>query len=322
MAGHSGQFYALDIGKQAAKGTPQTTPKFKLRVTGTTVPNPDPQILELPETDNSIQRSRHVKVGQSVGVAFEGFVRSDEFGFLALAALGADGVTGASPFTHTATAAAAPPYFTFYSSYDTTALVDRYVDCRIGDLTLRGGANQALSYSITGAGMTATYGETQPVLAQSTVNPLTYPAVTVTLGGATTDIVESFELTSTKNLSVIQGDTGMAASEIQPGRWGVDGTMTILFETDAKWRAWLSGTTSGTTTSQTIFTEALTIAAVGTAGSDEVSAVMTAVELTEITQGVDPSGEAIRFTYGFSAQPQATIANTFSIITKNLIATY
>jgi hypothetical protein len=320
VAGHSGQFYALDIGKQTAKGTPQTTPKFKLRLTGG-APVPQPQILDLPETDNSIQRSRAVKVGQSINVAFEGFVRSDEFGFLAFGALGAEAVTGAGPYTHTATAAAAPPYFTLYPSYDTTALVDRYVDCRIGTLTLRGGANQALSYSIAGAGITATYGETQPVLAQSTVNPLVYPNVTVTLGGVTTDIVESFELTSDKTLSVIQGDTGMVPSEIQPGRWGVTGTLTILFETDAKWRAWLSGTTSGTATSQTMFTEALTITAT-TGASDSVSAVMTAVELRQIDLAPDPSGEALRYTYQFSAQPQATIANTFSIVTINSIATY
>jgi hypothetical protein len=319
MAGHSGQFYALDIGKQSAKGTPQTTPKFKLRITEGSA-RPTPNILDLPETDNSIQRSRAVKVGQLVTLAWGGFVRSDEIGFLALGALGADAVAGS--FTHTATAAAAPPYFTLYPSYDTTALVDRYVDCRLGMLTMRGGANQALTYSCSGAGLTATYGETQPVLAQSTVNPLTYPAVTVTLGGATTDIVESFEVVSEKNLSVIQGDTGMSASEVQPGRWGVTGTMTILFETDAKYRAWLSGTTSGTTTSQTMFTEALTITASVNATTDEVSMIMTAVELREVQLEPDPSGEALRFQYVFSAQPQATIANTFSIVSKNSIATY
>lgn len=319
MAGHSGQFYALDIGKQTAKGTPQTTPKFKLRITEGSA-RPTPNILDLPETDNSIQRSRAVKVGQLVTLAWGGFVRSDEIGFLALGALGADAVAGA--FTHTATAAAAPPYFTLYPSYDTTALVDRYVDCRLGMLTIRGGANQALTYSCSGAGLTATYGETQPVLAQSTVNPLTYPAVTVTLGGVTTDIVESFEVVSEKNLSVIQGDTGMAASEVQPGRWGVTGTMTVLFETDAKYRAWLSNSTTGTTTSQTMFTEALTITASVNATTDEVSMVMTAVELREIQLEPDPSGEALRFQYVFSAQPQATIANTYSIISKNSIATY
>jgi len=169
MAGHSGQFFALDIGRQTAKGTPQTTPKFKMRLTGG-VPVPQPNILDLPETDNTIQRSRAGKVGQMIALAWEGFVRSDEIGFLAYGALGAEAVGGA--FTHTATAAAAPPYFTLYPSYDTTALVDRYVDCRIGMLTLRGGANQALEYSCRGAGLTATYGETQPVLAQSTVNVL------------------------------------------------------------------------------------------------------------------------------------------------------
>jgi hypothetical protein len=319
MAGHSGQFFALDIGRQTAKGTPQTTSKFKMRLTGGAVV-PDPQIIDLPETDNSIQRSRVVKAGQLVGGQIEGFLRSDEFALLAYGALGANNTTGAGPYTHTATAAAQPPYFTLYPSYDTTALVDRYVDCRISELLLRGQGGQAVTYAATFAGTTTTHGETQPVLAQSVVNPLVYPNVTVTLGGSTADIVESFELRSFKNMESIQGDTGMAVSDVIPGRWSVEGSMTILFETDAKWRAWITGTTGGTTPATTIFTEALTIL-ISNGASDEVSCVMTAVELRQVALAPDPSGNALRFTYTFSAQPQATIANTLSFVTKNSVST-
>src|SRR5262245_60178226 len=100
MAGHAGNFFTAAIGKQTAKGTAQATPKFKLRVTGDIV-NPTVQILDLPETDSSIQRSKSIKVGEIIEGNLTGFVRSDEFGFLSYLHMGTVNTTGASPFTHT-----------------------------------------------------------------------------------------------------------------------------------------------------------------------------------------------------------------------------
>jgi hypothetical protein len=321
MAGHSGQFYTLAVGRQSAKGTPQTTPASKLRITGGAVV-PQPTIIDLPETDSSIQRSKSAKVGQQIGGAIEGFWRSDEMGLLSYVHLGATSPTGAGPYEHTATAAAAQPYLTLYSAYDSTALVDRYVDCRITEFTLRGTGGQALTYSAGFMGLTATYGETDPVLSPSSVDPLTYPDVTVTLDSVTTDIVEAFEVTSTRNAEVIFGDTGMAASEVGTGRWSVTGQLTILFESDAKHRDWLANADAGTTTSPVIYTEDLAIVASRNASDDEVAINMTAVELREVGMEPDPAGNVLRFTYAFSAEPQAAIADTFNIICKNNTATY
>jgi len=319
MAGHSGQFYILGIGRQTVLGTPQAVNKFRMRTKGGRV-TPEVQVLDLPETDSSIQRSRAVKVGQLLGGGIEGFIRADELSLLAYGALGATAVSGAGPYTHTATAAAAPPYFTLYSVYDTTALVDQYSDCRIPELTISGGGGEALGYSVAFQGRTAIHGAADPgTPAPSAMEPLVYPNVTATLGGVTTDIVENFSVTSIKNVAVVQGDTGIGPSAIEMGRWSVTGTMTILFETDAKWRLWTTGSTTGTTASTSLSTEALTITATRSA-SDEVSLVMTAVEIREIDMSPDPSGDPLRFTYAFSAQPQTVIANTFSIVCKNSIA--
>lgn len=321
MSGHSGQFYALDVGKQTAKGTPQTTPKIKMRLTGGVVV-PDPQTLDLPETDNTIQRSRAVKVGQLVGGAIEAFVRSDEYPLLAYGQLGAINTTGANPYEHVITAAHAAPYFTLYSSYDTTALVDRYVDCRITELLTRGGAGQALGLTAAFLGITASHGETQPVLAQSTVEPLVYPNVTVSFAGATTDIVEQFTLRSSRVAQAIQGDTGMAPSDIVLGRWSVDGTLRVLFETDAIWRNWLTDSPTGTTTSQALATEALSITASRAAASDQIIWALAAAEIRKVTLVPDPAGNPLFYDIEWSAQPQATIANTLSITVDNLISSY
>lgn len=320
MAGHSGQFYTLAAGHQSAKGTPQATPTYKLRITGGAVV-PDQTIIDLPETDSSIQRSKSAKVGNSVAGAIEGMVRADEFGFLAYSHLGSTGVTGAGPYTHTAEASATSPWLTLFSAYDATALVDRYADCKITEFTMRGTGQQALTYSAGWMGLASLHGSTDAGPTPSAVDPLTYPDVTVTLGAATTDIVESFEVTSTRSAEVVYGDTGMSASEVGLGRWSVTGQMTLLFESDAKWRAWVTNSTSGTTPNATIFTEDLSIACVR-AADNSVTLNMTAVELRRVGLEPDPGGNVLRMTYEFAAEPQPTIGDTFNVVCINNIATY
>lgn len=315
MAGHAGNFFTAAIGKQSAKGTPQTTPKFKLRVTGGVVV-PEVQILDLPETDSSFQRSRAVKVGSVVGGAIEGFIRSDEYSFLAYLHMGSVSTTGAGPYTHTITAAAQLPYATLYNAFDSTALVSRLADCRITELSASGGAGQALAYTAAVMGLSGLEGETDPVLAVSTVEPLVYPNVTVTYAGATTDIVESFSLRSARAAQVIQGDTGMTASDSVTGRWGVDGTLRVLFETDAIWRNWLTDSTSGTTHAQALALEALNITATRSS-SDEVSWDVDNAEIRKVSLVPDPSGAPLFYDIEWSAQPSATVANTLSIVAKN-----
>ena len=318
MAGHAGNFFTAAIGRQSAKGTPQTTPKFKLRVTGGVV-MPDVQVLDLPETDSSIQRSRSTKVGQTIAGALEGYVRSDEFAFLSYLHMGAVSTSGAGPYTHTITAAAQLPYATIYNAFDTTALVSRMQDCRIPELTVSGGGGQALSYSAVVLGLAGLEGETDPVLSVSTVEPLTYPNVTVTYNSVDTDIVESFTIKSTRAATAIQGDTGMAASDSVTGRWSVEGTLRVLFETDAIWRDYLTGSTSGTAHSQTLNTVPLNIIATRSA-SDEVSFDVDLAEIRKVSLVPDPSGNPIFYDIEWAAEPSATIANTLSIVAKNATA--
>jgi hypothetical protein len=321
LAGHAGNFFTAAIGRQSAKATPQTTPKFKLRVTGDIV-DPTVQILDLPETDSSIQRSKAIKVGSLIEGNLTGFLRADEFGFFAYLHMGAVNTTGGNPYTHTITAAAQLPYATIYNAFDSTALVSRMIDNRITALTVQGGAGQALTYSATVMGLSGLEGETDPVLTPSAFEPLVYPHVTVTYNSTTTDIVQAFTLNSTRSAQVIQGDTGMAASDSVTGRWGVTGTLRVLFETDAIWRDYLTGTTSGTTHSQVINTVPLNILASRSATADEVSFDMNNAEIRNVTLVPDADGNPLFYDIEWSAFPDPTIANTLEIVAKNTTATY
>lgn len=321
MAGHAGNFFTAAIGRQSAKGTPQTTPKFKLRVTGDIV-EPNVNILDLPETDSSIQRSKAIKVGELIEGQLSGFVRADEFGFLSYLHMGAVATTGSSPYTHTVTAAAQLPYATIYNAFDSTALVSRMADCRIPRLEMSGGSAQALRYSARVLGLVGLEGQSDPVLAASTFEPLVYPHVTVTYDAVTTDIVESFTIVSERAAEVIQGDTGMTASDTVTGRWGVTGTLRVLFETDAIWRDYLTGTTSGTTHSQTINTVALNILASRSATADEVSWDFDLAEIRRVRLVPDPTGRPLFYDIDWSAFPDPTIANTATIVAKNTTSAY
>lgn len=321
MAGHAGNFFTAAIGKQTAKGTPQVTPKFKMRVTGDVV-DPTVQILDLPETDSSIQRSRAIKVGEIIEGSLTGFVRADETGFLWYLHMGADAVTGASPYTHTLTAATQLPYATIYNAFDSTALVSQMADCRVGSIAVSGGAGQALTYTATVMGLVGVEGATDPVLTPTAFEPLVYPNVTVSYNSATTDIVESFTLTSERALTVIQGDTGMTASDSVTGRWGVTGTLRVLFETDAIWRDFLTDSTSGTTHSQTINVVPLNILASRSATADEMSFDVDFAEIRNVSLVPDPSGAPLFYDIEWSARPETTIANTLTVIAKNTTALY
>jgi hypothetical protein len=196
------------------------------------------------------------------------------------------------------------------------------IDNRITALTVQGGAGQALTYSATVMGLSGLEGETDPVLTPSAFEPLVYPHVTVTYNSTTTDIVQAFTLNSTRSAQVIQGDTGMAASDSVTGRWGVTGTLRVLFETDAIWRDYLTGTTSGTTHSQVINTVPLNILASRSATADEVSFDMNNAEIRNVTLVPDADGNPLFYDIEWSAFPDPTIANTLEIVAKNTTATY
>lgn len=320
MAGVAGNAATLAIGKQSGKGTPQTTPAYKLKFTGGDIA-PARQIIQLAETDASRQAGASVVVGSSVTGTTNHYVRPTDFGMLAYAVMGANADSGATNFTHTATSSASAPYFTLYKAINSTSLVDQYVDCRAVSLNVSGSAGGALTCAVGWLGLSAVLGATDPVLAAVTESPLVYPQVTVSKGGSDPGTVDSFSIDINQNATMLPGDSGLSNYDIQFGQFAVSGTMSLLFQNDQDYRAFNTGSTSGTALSSTIFAEALTLTATVNANLS-VSFVMTQVEYTSYPVGLDVSGAPIRVSMGFRAKPQTTIANTLSIVTKNQTASY
>lgn len=320
MPGHAGNYYTQSIGRQTAKATPQTTPLFKTRVTGSGL-RPDRQIEELQETDNSRQAQPTVVVGSRVGGAVTHYLRSDEYALMAYGVMGANGTSGAGPYTHDATMSGAAPYFTLYEAFDATALVSRFVDCRIIRQVIRGQVGGIITVENTWAGITAGFGETDPVSpAPSTVVPLLWPHVTVTKGGSVDAVVSEFEITIDNGGEYVEGDVGMEPVDYVFGRWVVTGQLMVLFETDADYRAFHTGSPTGTVPTAEIFTEALNVTASRDAADDEVQWDFAAVEYQSYEIAPDPGGSPIRVPMAFRAKAQPAVADTLTISTKNLVA--
>jgi hypothetical protein len=311
----------LDIGKQSAKGTPQTTPTYELRYTGGFGPTVAPQTVEVAESDSTSLASGIIRTGFSVEGTSEGYVRPDEFGLLAYLALGANADSGAGPFVHTASHSVTPPYVTLFRSVNTTALSERYSDCRISSLTVNGSANQILTYSAAWGGLSWLGGVTKPVISPVATTPLVYSQVTCTIGGSAPGTVQTFQLNVNNNANLWWGDSGTSAVDYIMGRKVVTGSLTMLFASDADYRLFLTGSTSGTTLSPTVSSQTLSIAA-SVSGALSVVFNMTNVRYNTYVLGLGVDGAPVTAAIDFSSQNLGTVAQYLNVVTTNAVTTY
>ncbi len=323
MPPQAGNAWTLQMGKQSAKGTPQTTPVARLRYTGGFGPTGLRNMITLAETDASRQEGAPVVVGLRVEGTSEHYVRPDEFHRLADAVMGQTTTTGATNYTHTAasTVTGSAPYYTLYKALAGTVLADRYTDAQISSLTIRGSAEQALSCTCEwlGLGFLANQTDPTPGATVTADRPLVYPDVTVTIGGVATSIVDSFEVSVNQNRTLIIGDTGLSAGDNVAGLFSVSGSFSVLFENDDDYAEFLTGSTSGTTPATTIASKTLNIIAAENVNRS-VAFDMDNIVITAYPVEGNTDGSPIRVPVTFRSKPGATLANNLEIITKNQTA--
>jgi hypothetical protein len=320
MTGVAGNVYTLAFAKQASKGSAAVASTgYKLKLTGGDI-SPNRQLLTLQETDSSRQQGSTVVVGAQVQGTPEWYVRPEEFGLFAYTALGANADTGSGPYTHTATIAQRPPYLTVWKNIGGGTVIDKYTDVSVGSLELSGGAGQALACKADFMGLGALLGttdNTQPVVSG---HVFTYPECTVTLAAVDGGKVEQWTLTYNSNADFIQGDNSLTPYDVVFGRAEVAGSYTTLFETDADYRSFHTGSSVGTAFSTTLFSESLDIGM--SSGTDSIHAICTNVAVTAYPLAPDVSGKPIRVAVAWSALPQTSINNYFKLVTVNSVASY
>jgi hypothetical protein len=321
MTGVAGNVYTLAFAKQSVKGTAAiASAGYKCKLTGGSL-GPMRQFLTLQETDATRQQGSTVVVGARVEGTPEWYVRPEEFGLFAYAALGAISTSGtAAPYTHTITPAQRPPYLTARKNIGSGVLIDKYTDITIGSLELSGGAGQALMAKADMQGLQAALGETDSTAAVVTGHVFTYPECAVSLDGSVPATTEQFTLTANNNADPIQADNSLTPYDTVLGRLEVTGSYTALFQSDADYRRFHTGNTSGTAFTTTLNQEALDISL--TAGTDVIHAICSGITLTAFPVEPDTSGKPIRVAATFTSLPQAAIADYLKFTVTTSVASY
>ncbi len=304
---------------QSAKGTPATNPTHKFSLNGDNAGTPGRELIRLPETDGSSQRTDNTVVGSSPVLSWSNWVRGGEFAFLAKGIQGSNADAGS--FTHTATPTTALPYYTFWDVVPGVQCT-RYDDCRFNTLGISSEALAGCAYTVSVVGLSATLGVTEPTLpaTQDTTIKYSHPMLVTTIGGSAPGTFDALSLTINRNVTVLRGDSGLASYDSVAGIYEVDGTARKIYTTDADYRKFHGGASGATTLTTTIFTETLNILYTGAAGNT-VNFASTAIEYTETTVPVNVDGAPILETLSFSTKRQATWANNMTIVTTNTLAT-
>lgn len=319
--GVSGKLASLKLGKQSAKGTPAAAATYGLKLISGNI-EPRRGMIQLAETDSSLQQGKTMVVSEHVEGTTEHYVRPDDFGLLAYLWAGANATTGAgADKTHTATIAATQLYATAWKNLGAGSLIDKYSDLRLSGLHVRGQAGGALTCSCDWMGLTPAFGATDDPIAVVTQSPLVYPQVTVTKNAVAPGTVESFEIDLVRNIGLIQADKQLTPYDSVTGEVQVSGSITMLFESDADYRKFHTAASGGTAVSQTLMAESLNIKAEASA-TLSVAFDMASVAYQEFPVGPNPGGDAIRVVLGFRSQPAAAIADYLEIITLNQVVSY
>lgn len=323
MALISGNALTLGVGIQTAKGSAKSTPDMTLRYTGGFGPTPQRQTITTAETDANRVQADPVVVGYRVGGDSEHYVRPSEQHILGQLLLGNTVTTGTGPYVHTitSTAAGTAPYATLWRIVNSGTEGTKMVDSQVASITWRGGAGQALTCTVTWVGGGATtFGVADPGVAANTDAALTYAQVTATKNAVHDGSVASFELTANQNRSEFDGDNGLAPFDIAPGLYAVSGSLVMAFQSDADWRLFNTGSTTGTAPTTTLGGQALSVlASIDT--THQIQWSMNSVFITAYEPQHNTDGSPLTANISFQSAHDATLANVLSMVVKNAVAT-
>lgn len=293
MAGLRGNVASWAFGIQSAKGTPATEPDVWTPFSGGSI-QPARTIDQLSETDATREQGQSFVQQTGTEGSPELYFRPEIAHLVLEAALGDIGTTGVGPFVHTVQPAEVLPYYTIWRSQADT-LWEQFVDCKASELSISADAGNPLTATINWLGRSATRLTTDPALLPWTATlqtglPFNYNDAAVTLGGAATSLISSFDLSITNNASVQQTDDAVPYDVVE-GQFEVTLGFDLIFETLAEYNKFHYGGAAGTTQDDTIFTTDANFTF--TLGTDIVAFDFDSIAYEEFPVDPDPGGDPI-----------------------------
>ena len=307
--GNSRLIYAA---KQSGKGVPNTTPTEVFPLSADSALSPNRDIIQLPETDSSSQRSDSVVVGSSPGGGWTGWLRAKQFKMIA------EGIMGSAAGTPTSTATPTKtlPYYTMFDVIPGVQTT-QYNDCRFASLTVGSTAGQGTSYSVEVVALSAILNATEPVTpALPTDTKYSHSYLTVTVGGSAPGTHDAVSLTIARNVTRLRGDLGLASFDSHPGLFEVTGNFSRVYVNDDDYNKVHGGSAGATALTRTVFGESLSVLYFEDA-THSVEFISSSIEYTEITEPVNIDGSPILEALVFNTRRQATWSNNMTIVTKS-----
>lgn len=336
MAGLSGKAAWLAYAKQTAKGTLATAPTFKSAFSGGSLA-PVLETDRLSETDSSRDQSGAYVTTSGVEGTPEMYVRAKTIGFWLTMALGIDTPTGTTPnFTHTITPGTTLPYVSIWKNIGgSTGLFESYQDCQVGSIAISAEAGAPLTAAVgiqgliprrivtegSGTGVDPTIA---PALAIDSDPVFNFNYATVTLGGSSTHLVRSMELTVENNVERQQTDD-VTPFDLNAGQREISLGFDMLFQNITEYNKFYYAGTTGAVAfadiSPTIFTTAA-IFAFDIDANTAVSFSLPSIAYEEFPVEPQPGGDPVVSSVRAVGQKATGVPNLLTAVVKNGTATY
>lgn len=304
----------LGIAKQSGKGTPNTTPTYALDYTGSPTLVPGVQLVTAEETDASAQAGVDYVVGTEPGGNAEHYLRPVSFALIAEALMGQK--TGTD--VQVATPSQTQPYFTLIEDRADGTLVTQFNDAKCGQVVITAQNRALCTYTATWQALSFIMGGSTLAVDAEDETILAWPQVTVSRGGVHQGTCQTINLTIDRNLTRVPGDVGYGNVDSVAGLFQVTGEMVVLFENDDDARAFATGTTSGTVSTPTLYTESLDLEIAFDSGLG-VLFEMAAIQFTSYNVPVNTNAEPAYATINFKTVRQADIADNLTITTTTVV---
>lgn len=236
----------LGMAKQTAKGTPAAAAVFTIGLTGGNVFDFTYDQKELDTTWSTRGVEAYDRISMVGAVKADAVAMPNSIGFLLLAALGADAVTGSGPFVHTITPANALPWVTFFTLFGTEKFA--MSDSKIDDLELSWTNTGALAVKITAMGETWNAASAWSVVGgeRAQGNLLKGVGGTFTIDGVSSR-VESGSIKISNKLVPIIAAYSTTPDDIFESQFTCTTSLVIVPDDLTNFRKYVTGTTTGTT---------------------------------------------------------------------------
>lgn len=278
---------------------------------------PSKSVEQLSETDAERDQGDNYVTQTSVEGAPEIYGRTTTIHSWLEYVLGKRVTTGAGPYTHTLTPAAALPYVTF-GRMQGALLYEEFTDCKISEATFSAGTASPLTVASTIVGRGAkrlaaewTAGLAPP--AAPSIAPVNFNNALVKIGGVETNLASSFETTFTNGVSAQQTDDSVPL-DVTEGLRSCTLGFDLIFETLTAYNEFHYGSGAGTTQTPTL--PSTTAEFIFTLGADIVTFKFPKIVYEEFPVEPDPGGDPIVVPVRARAQRNgeglmtATVVNT------------